>query len=78
MYPTHAGSIGYTKLMLWPHKYKVGHIDLILIKHHICQIHLKILNFHMCHNNYITYSNYGDIITSCYVTIMSLCYITLS
>ena len=27
MYPTHAGSIGYTKLMLWPHKYKVGHID---------------------------------------------------
>ena len=33
MYPTCAGSIGCTMLMLWPHKYKVGHIDLILIYH---------------------------------------------
>ena len=53
MYPTHAGPIGYTKLTLWPHKYKVGHIDLILIKHHISQIHLKILNFHMCHITFV-------------------------
>ena len=27
MYPTHAGSIECTMLALWPHKYKVGHID---------------------------------------------------
>ena len=33
MYPTHAGPIQCTMLMLWSHKYKVGHIDLILIKH---------------------------------------------
>ena len=33
MYLTHADSIGCTMHMLWPHKYKVGHIDLILIKH---------------------------------------------
>ena len=33
MYPTHAGPIGCIMLALWPHKYKVGHIDLILIKH---------------------------------------------
>ena len=33
MYPTHAGPIGCTILMLWPHKYKVGQIDLILIFH---------------------------------------------
>ena len=33
MYPTYAGSIGCIMLVLWPHKYKVGHIDLILIKH---------------------------------------------
>ena len=33
MYPIHAGLIGCTMLMLWSHKYKVGHIDLILIKH---------------------------------------------
>ena len=49
MYSTHAGSIECTVLTLWPHKYKVGHIDLILIKHHISQIHLKILNFPVCH-----------------------------
>ena len=33
MSPTPAGIIGYTMLMLWPDKYKVGHIDIILIKH---------------------------------------------
>ena len=33
MHPSHAGTIGCTILMLWLHKYKVGHIDLILIKH---------------------------------------------
>ena len=33
MYPTHAGPIGCILLMLWPHKYKVDHIDLILMKH---------------------------------------------
>ena len=33
MYPTHAGPIGCTMLVLWHHKYKVGHIGLILIKH---------------------------------------------
>ena len=33
MYPTHTDPIGCTMLILWPHKYKVGHIDLILIKH---------------------------------------------
>ena len=33
MYPIHAGPIGCIMLMLWPHKYKVGHIDLIFIKH---------------------------------------------
>ena len=33
MYPTYAGLIGCTMLALWPHKYKVGHIDLILIKY---------------------------------------------
>ena len=32
--PTHAGPIGCIMLVLLPHKYKVGHIDLILIKHH--------------------------------------------
>ena len=49
MYPTHADPIGCIMLTLWPHKYKVGHTDLILIKHLISCIHLKILNFHMCH-----------------------------
>ena len=34
MYRTHGGPIGCIMLVLWPHKYKVGHIDLILIKHH--------------------------------------------
>ena len=34
MYPTHAGPIGCIMLMLWPHKYKIGHTDLNLIKHH--------------------------------------------
>ena len=48
MYPTHTDSIGCIMLAQWPHKYKVGHIDLILIKHHISQIHLKNLNFSMC------------------------------
>ena len=33
MYHTHAGLTGCTMLMLWLHKYKVGHIDLILIRH---------------------------------------------
>ena len=33
MYPIQAGPIGCTTLVLWPHKYKVGHIDLILIYH---------------------------------------------
>ena len=33
MYCTHTGPIGCTMLLLWPHKYKVGHIDLILIYH---------------------------------------------
>ena len=33
MYSTHTGPIGCIMLMLWPHRYKVGHIDLILIKH---------------------------------------------
>ena len=49
MYPIHAGPIGCTMLVLWSHKYKVGHIDLILIKHQISYIHLKFLNFHVCH-----------------------------
>ena len=31
MYPTYAGPIGCAMLALWPHKYKVGHIDLIQI-----------------------------------------------
>ena len=35
MYPTHAGPIGCTMLTLWPHKYKVGHIDLILMTPHL-------------------------------------------
>ena len=48
MYPTHACPIGCFMLVLWPHKYKVGHIDLILIRHHISLIHLKNLNFPMC------------------------------
>ena len=38
MYPTHVGPIGHIMLALWSHKYKLGHIDLILIIHHI---HLK-------------------------------------
>ena len=38
VYPIQAGSIGHIMLMLWPHKYKLAHIDLILIIHHI---HLK-------------------------------------
>ena len=46
MYPTHAGPMGCTMLVLWPHKYKVGHIDLILI---YIQNLLKFLNFHLCH-----------------------------
>ena len=33
MYPTHTGPIGCTMLMLWPHRYKVGQIGLILIYH---------------------------------------------
>ena len=33
MYHTHTGPIGCIMLALWPHKYKVGHIDLIPIKH---------------------------------------------
>ena len=34
MYPTHAGAIICIMLALWPHKYKVGHIDLIYRRHH--------------------------------------------
>ena len=34
IYSTHSGSIECTMLVLWPHKYKVGPIDLILIYHH--------------------------------------------
>ena len=34
MYPIHTGPIGCTMLVLWPHKYKVGHVDVILIYHH--------------------------------------------
>ena len=30
----HAGTIGCTMLVLLPHKFKVGHIDLIPIYHH--------------------------------------------
>ena len=45
MNPTHTGPIGYTKLMLWPHKYKVGHIDLILMTPKSPEN----LNFPMCH-----------------------------
>ena len=33
MYTMHTGPKGCTMLALWPDKYKVGHIDLILIKH---------------------------------------------
>ena len=33
MYPTHAGLIECTMFVLWPHKYKIGHIDLIHIIH---------------------------------------------
>ena len=45
MNPTHTGPIGYTKLMLWLHKYKVGHIDLILMTPKSPEN----LNFPMCH-----------------------------
>ena len=45
MYPTHTGSIGCFMLVLWPHKYKLGHIDLIPIKQHIHLKHLKTLIF---------------------------------
>ena len=34
MYLTHTGPIGCTMLILWPHKYKVGQINLILKYHH--------------------------------------------
>ena len=51
MYCTHAGPIGCIMLVQWLHKYKVGHIDLILMKHHISQILLKFLNFPMCQTN---------------------------
>ena len=34
MYPTHIGPIRCTMLVIWSHKYKEGHIDLILIQHH--------------------------------------------
>ena len=33
MYPTHTGPIECIMLVLQPHKSKVGHIDLILIRH---------------------------------------------
>ena len=56
MYSTHAGPIGCIMLAQWPHKYKVGHIDLILIKHHISQIHLKNLNF-LCVTVFLIYEN---------------------
>ena len=46
MYSTHTGPIGCIMLIVWPYKYKLGHIDLILIIHHI---HMKNLNFPMCH-----------------------------
>ena len=49
MYPTYAAPIGCTIVVLWPNKYKVGYIDLILIKTKISLIHLKFLNFHVCH-----------------------------
>ena len=38
MSPTYAGSIGCFMLTVWPYKCKVGHHDLIIIRHHI---HLK-------------------------------------
>ena len=44
MYPTHAGPIACTMLVLLPHKYKVGHIDLLTYYQN-----LKFLDFHMCH-----------------------------
>ena len=34
MYPTHVGPIGCFMLILWSHKYKLGHIDLILMTPH--------------------------------------------
>ena len=46
MYPTHTGPIGCIMLVVWHHKCKLGQIDLILIIHHI---HIKNLNFPMCH-----------------------------
>ena len=45
----HTGPMGCFMLVLWPNKYKLGHIDLIPIQYHI---HLKKpenLNFPMCH-----------------------------
>ena len=51
--PTHAHSIGHIRLMWWPNKFKVGHIDLILVIHHI---HLK--NLKMWIFQWVTYTNF--------------------
>ena len=48
MYPTYTDPIEFIMLAVWPHKYKVGHIDLILIKHHNLPKPPEIPEFFLC------------------------------
>ena len=48
VYPTHAGSMGCFMLMVWLHKFKVGHYDLIIMTLHSPE-KPENLNIPMCH-----------------------------
>ena len=51
VYPTPAGPRRCFMLMLWSHKYKLGHIDLIHRRLHNLLKPPENLNFPMCHIN---------------------------
>ena len=48
MYPTHAGLIECFMVTVWPHKFKVGHHDLIIMTPHFPE-KPENLNIPMCH-----------------------------
>ena len=59
MYSTYTGSIGCIMLMLWPHKYKVCHNDLILIMHQNLLNSPEILEFSFVSHMYMISKFHG-------------------
>ena len=78
--PINTGFIDHIILVWSSHKYKVGHIDLIFIKHNISQIHLKFLNFDMCHTVkcVFLYDIYGIVKVVYYSYNKGECFISIS